>query len=123
MKTYNYTFNKNEFIDKIDYSIFENEKNILIQLFSGGDKYTLLYISNLLQKEIPQAIYIGTTTDGEINNSVITTGDTVISISVFEATTLCAHMIENDVCFESGYETAKAIIKDNTKHGIIYPAL
>jgi len=115
MQTYNYTFNKDEFIDKIDYKIFENKKNILIQLFSGGDKYTLLYISKLLKKNIPQAICIGTTTDGEINGSVISTKDTVISISVFEDTTLKAHLIESNECFDSGYEIAQKITKENTK--------
>ena len=115
MKTYNYTFNKDEFIDKIDYTIFKNKKNILIQLFSGGDKFTLLYVAKIFEKNIPQAICIGTTTDGEINDAVVSTGETVISISVFEETTLSVHMIEGDVCFESGYNIAKKVAKDNTK--------
>jgi len=115
MTTYNYTFKNYEFIDTIDYTIFKNEKNILIQIFSGEDKDSLLFLSKLLEKEIPQAICVGTTTDGEINESVISTYHTVVSISVFENTSLDSYIIEGEKSFQSGYEIAKKISKENTK--------
>jgi len=115
MKTYNYTFKNNKFIDQIDYKIFENQANILIQIFTGEDKNTLQYLSKIFEEYIPQAICIGTTTDGEINDEVISTLHTVICISVFDNTTLKAEIIQGDDSFQSGYEIAKKVIEHNSK--------
>ena len=115
MKTYNYTFKNNKFIDQIDYKIFENKQNILIQIFSGENKDTLQYLSQIFEKKIPQAICVGTTTDGEINGAVISTHHTIISISIFEKTSLVAHIIEDVSCFQNGYEIAKKVQTKNTK--------
>jgi signal transduction histidine kinase len=115
MKTYNYTFQKNKFDKKINYKIFENEPNILIQIFSGEDKEALKTLSKIFDKNIPQAICIGTTTDGEIHDEVISTLHSVISISVFEKTTLSAHLIEGYDCFNNGYDMAKKTLEDDTK--------
>jgi len=115
MKTYNYTFQNGLFIDTIDYKIFEKQQNILIQIFSGEDRHSLKILSSLFKKKIPQAICVGTTTDGEIHDTVISTFCTVISISIFDNTFLDAHIMENDHCFNSGYEIAKKVVKSNTK--------
>jgi len=115
MKTYNYTFKDKNFIDTIDYTLFADKKNILIQIFSGEDKNTLVYLSTLFDKKIPQALCVGTTTDGEINGAIISTNHTIISISIFEKTTLKAYIIEGNKCFESGYTISKKITKPNTK--------
>lgn len=115
MKTYNYAFKNNTFINDIDYEIFKNEKNILIQIFSGENKRTLAHLTQILTKMIPQAICIGTSTDGEINDENISTFQSVISISVFGNTTLKAHLIEGYDCFNNGYEMAQKVIQDKTK--------
>ncbi|MCP4969737.1 MAG: diguanylate cyclase [Arcobacter sp.] len=115
MKTYNYTFQNNNLSDLIDYSLFKSEKNIFIQIFCGHGESTLELISNYLCKNIPHAICIGTTTDGEINDSTISTMNTIISISVFEKTFIKAHLIHGDNCFKDGYEIAKKVITNNTK--------
>ncbi len=115
MKTYNYTFKNDKFIDTIDYEIFKNEKSILIQIFSGEDKKALEYLSQIFDKNIPQAVCLGTTTDGEINDENISTLETVIAISVFDSTTLCAHIIEGDDCFNNGYKIAQKVVQDKTK--------
>jgi len=115
MTTYTYTFKNDNFIDTIDYNIFKNEENILIQIFSGETKEVLQYLSSLFYKEIPQAICVGTTTDGEINNENISTFQTVVSISVFDNTTLKAHLIEGIDCFTNGYKIAKEVLEKNTK--------
>ncbi|MDC0933300.1 FIST N-terminal domain-containing protein [Arcobacteraceae bacterium] len=115
MKTYNYTFKENTFIDEIDYSIFKNEPNILIQIFSGEDKNILGLLSKIFDENIPQAVCIGTTTDGEIHDEVISTLHSVISISVFHKTTLTAHLIEGYDCFNNGYNMAHKTLKDDTK--------
>ncbi|WP_419765989.1 MAG: FIST N-terminal domain-containing protein [Arcobacter sp.] len=115
MKTYNYTYQNNSFKDKIDYSLFQDEKNILIQVFCGQDDSTLQYIINLLDNNLPNAIIIGTTTDGEIKDRKVSTFRTVISISVFENTFIKIAKKQGDNSFNSGYEIAKELVTPNTK--------
>ncbi len=115
MKTYTYTFHNNNFKKKIEYHLFINEKNILVQIFCGHNQSTLAFISNEIQKQLPEAFCIGTTTDGEINNEKVSTLKTIIAISVFQFTFLKSHIIEDKDPFSSGYEMAKNVITSNTK--------
>ncbi|MEA3290457.1 MAG: diguanylate cyclase, partial [Campylobacterota bacterium] len=69
--------------------VYENElslkENILIQIFScilQEDK--LNTIRKIILELLPNAVIIGSTTDGEILNDRVTTDKTVISCSVFE---------------------------------------
>ena len=115
MKTYNYTFYNNNLSDLIDYNLFKDENNILIQIFCGHDLSTLELISSTINKYLPQAVCIGTTTDGEISESKISTLKTIITISVFENTTLKAHCLKDGNSFHRGYEMAENIVENNTK--------
>lgn len=115
MKTYNYTFYNNNLSDLIDYSIFKNEENILVQIFCGHEENTLQFISDTLNNNLPQAICIGTTTDGEICESKISTLKTIISISVFEDTFFKTNLIEDEDAYKMGYKMAQSIVTDNTK--------
>lgn len=115
MNTYNYTYQNHSFKKEIDYSFFKDKRNILIQVFCGKEENTLEYIINLLADNIPQATIIGTTTDGEIKDKKVSTFRTVISISVFENTTIKSSIKEGSNSFNSGYEIAKEITTDNTK--------
>ena len=115
MKTYNYTFQNNHFKDEINYSLFKNEKNVLIQVFCGNDESTLQYIVNALYANLPNAICIGTTTDGEIKDKIVSTLKAVISISIFDNTIIKKAMITDEDSFTNGYEIAKELITDNTK--------
>ncbi len=115
MKTYNYTFYNNNLGDLINYNLFKDEENILVQIFCGHDSSTLALLSNTICHHLPQAICIGTTTDGEICESKISTLKTVISISIFENTFLKAHSLEGEDSFNMGYEMAENIVTDNTK--------
>jgi len=115
MKTYNYTYQNNSFIEDIDFSLFKEEKNILIQIFCGQNESTLQYILNLLQKSLPQATIIGTTTDGEIKDKKVSTLKTVVSISIFENTIIKASIKEGADSFQNGYEIAEDLITQNTK--------
>lgn len=115
MKTISYTYNSDKLENLIDYTYYKNQKNILIQIFCGEDKKVLEYLSQTLHKKIPQAICIGTTTDGEINNQTISTLKTVISISTFEHTKLKAHLLEDEDSSFCGYKMAEKLLTDNTK--------
>lgn len=115
MRTYNYTFQNNHFKDEINYSLFKNEDNVLIQVFCGNDESTLQYIINSLYANLPNAVCIGTTTDGEIKDKTVSTLKAVISISIFDKTIIKKSMIEGEDSFTNGYEIAKDIVTENTK--------
>jgi len=115
MNTYNYTYQNNSFKKEIDYSLFKDEKNILIQIFCGQNENTLQYLTNLLVNNLPNAIILGTTTDGEIKDKKVSTFKTVISISIFENTSIKVAMKEGTNSFNSGYEIAKELVTFNTK--------
>jgi two-component sensor histidine kinase len=115
MKTYNYIYQNNHFIDEINYSLFENEKSVLIQIFCGQNVSTLQYILNILKEHLPNAICIGATTDGEIMDNEVSTLRTLISITVFEKTTLKISLKDSDNSFNNGFEIAKDIVTPNTK--------
>ena len=115
MKTFNYTLNQKPIESMIDFSIFKNEKNLLIQIFCGEKKDILEYILNVITKELPQAICIGSSTDGEINDSQITTLNTVVAISVFEKTTLKIVSVDEIDSFSNGVKLASALCSEETK--------
>jgi len=115
MKTYNYTFQNNHFKDDINYALFENEENVLIQIFCGNDENTLQYLVNTLQTNLQNAICIGTTTDGEIKDKTVSTLKTVISISIFENTIIKKALMTKKDSYTNGYEIAKKLVTNNTK--------
>lgn len=115
MKTYNYTLKTLELEKQIDFSLIKNEKNILIQIFCGNKKQILEKIIKNFTKNLPQAICLGSSTDGEINGEKITTLKTIISISIFEKTTLKALFVKNKNSFLNGEILAKELFSDETK--------
>ena len=115
MKTFTYTLTNQTINSLIDFSIFKQEKNILIQIFCGDKKDILENILYVLNKELPNAICIGSSTDGEINNCEITTLATIITISVFEKTTLQCAYIEGTNSFKNGKFLASKLCKKDTK--------
>jgi c-di-GMP phosphodiesterase len=120
MKTYNYTLNDKPLNELIDFSLFVNEKNVLIQVFCGDKKKVFENLINNINSELPNAICIGSSTDGEINNSKITTLKTVISISVFKKTTIKTTYVKEKDCFTNGVELAKRLCEDKTKLLIVF---
>lgn len=84
MKTYNYKYIDGPLEDVIDFSCFEDEQSVLIQVFCGQDRDTFENLIHSLLENLPQAICIGTTTDGEICEDVVSTFQTSISLSVLK---------------------------------------
>ena len=115
MKTFNYTYNEELLDTLIDFSLLKKEKNILIQIFCGHNKLTLQEIANKLLSELPNAICIGSSTDGEINNTKITTCNTVISISIFENTNLKTTFARKKDSFKNGVAIAQELCQEDTK--------
>lgn len=115
MKTYNYTIKDESLELLIDFDTLKKEKNILIQIFCGQSKEIMKTILNKLKKNLPQAICIGSSTDGEIDNANISTKRTVISISVFEKTHLKVAYVQNDNSYINGQKLAKQLCNEDTK--------
>lgn len=120
MKTYNYLYHRGQLDDVIDFSLFHNEPNILVQVFCGRDGDVLSKILQTILERIPQAVCIGTTTDGEICEKNITTLKTSISISVFWHTTLKTAYVQENDAFESGRSLAEKLMTPNTKLLILF---
>jgi len=88
MKVYNtFYINKEHLENFINEHEIKDAKEILIQIFCGiTDKIYISTLLNDLKNLLPKAKIIGTTTDGEICNSKVTTYKTVLSFSLFEKT-------------------------------------
>ncbi len=123
MKTFNIRFRSDE---KFKDFIYENQitdsDDILIQIFSHQKEHKeILKITTLISSLLPSATIIGTTTDGEVIDGRILTENIVISISIFEHTTLKSAFLEyKDQSFETGVCLAKKILKEDTKAIILF---
>ena len=120
MKTYNFCYETGSVQSIIDFSLFEAEKNVLVQLFCGQGKAVLQEIGDIILTQIPHAICIGTTTDGEIFGEAITTLRTVISISIFEQTFIKTAYSNNEDSFQCGVNIASDLVSSNTKLLILF---
>jgi len=101
----------------VDHHI-KSASSLLIQIFSA--KTDQVFISTLLcelTQLLPDAVIIGTTTDGEIMNGKVSTGKVVLSFTKFAHTRLkCAALrhVHNE-CFENGRLLAQQLIGEDTK--------
>lgn len=120
MQTFTYKYEHQALETFIPLNKFKNKPNLLIQVFCGENKDVLHCIAQELKEELPHCVLIGTTTDGEINNSNIHTHSTIISISTFEETTLNSYSIVGSDYYEDGELLAKKLIKNNTKLLILF---
>lgn len=102
------------FIDDVK---IQNSSSLLIQIFSGLiDKNFILTLLSELTDLLPDAVIIGSTTDGEIMNGKVTSGKVALSFTQFEHVTLKAAAVEHKVDgFYSGKYLAQELIEDDTK--------
>ncbi len=123
MKTFNIRFRSDE---KLRDYIYEHQiidsSDVLIQVFTHQKKHDEIQkITDVIRQLLPSATLIGTTTDGEIIEGRILTANTVVSISVFEHSSLKSTFLEpKSDSFESGVSLANEIIQDDTKAIILF---
>jgi len=95
----------------------QNSSSLLIQIFSAINNKN--FISTLLSELIqllPDAVIIGSTTDGEIMDGKVSSGKVVLNFTQFEHTTLKAAAIAHQVDgYYSGQYLAKELIGEDTK--------
>ncbi len=118
MRTKNIYFeDKKSFEEFIRLNSFNDEKNLLVQVFSSNlNKQIIQNILNDILATIPHAKIIGATTDGEILNNEVTTDKVIVSVSAFERATLKVAMVENDGdSFACGNILARKLVQDDTK--------
>ncbi len=120
MKTLNYELGTSTLQELLDIPYLLTQQNILIQIFCGSSKDVLQNITKELNSLLPHAISIGATTDGEIKESSIYTKKTVLSISIFEKTTIRSAHVDSKNSFKNGVDLAIKLIEDKTKLLIIF---
>ena len=95
----------------------QNSPSLLIQVFSSVTDKT--FISTLLSELtlfLPDAVIIGSSTDGEIMDGKVSSGKVVLSFTQFEHTTLKAASVEHKANgYYSGQYLAKELIGEETK--------
>lgn len=120
MKTFNYKIENESLEDIINFNLFQNEENILIQVFCGQNNQSFQKTLNILSNHLPKAFCIGTTTDGEIYENEVNTNSITISISVFKNTTIKASYSIEDNSYNRGSSLAKDLITNKTKLLILF---
>jgi diguanylate cyclase (GGDEF)-like protein/PAS domain S-box-containing protein len=118
MKNINtYYTNQQELTRFIKNENIQNSSSLLIQVFSAIVERS--FISQLLSELtelLPDAVIIGSTTDGEIMDGRVSSGKVVLSFTQFENTTLKAASIEHKKDgYYSGQYIAKMLIGPSTK--------
>lgn len=118
LKTYNTYFTTlTDFEQFLNKNNIKDSKKLLVQIFTAyNDEKNIKTLLSEIDSILPNAFIIGASTDGEICNGVVSTGKTVISLSVFEKTKLNTAIIEN--CADSkdvGKELALKLIDEDTK--------
>ncbi len=120
MKTYNYIVDEVSLDQLLDITMLIVQKNLLIQVFCGEGIGVLRRITTELETLLPNAVCIGTTTDGEIQNNNISTKKTVLAISIFDATYIKSTQVNNEDSFLNGVELCNNLLKDDTKLIIVF---
>ncbi len=118
MKSINtYYTSKEELESFINHENIQNSSSLLIQVFSSNtDKVFISTLLSDLTQFLPDAVIIGSTTDGEIMDGRVSSDKVVLSFTQFEHTTLKAAAVEHiRDGYHSGQHLAKALIVSDTK--------
>jgi len=113
-----YYTDKKSLEEYISYHHIGNSSSLLIQIFSANtDKEFISALLSELTRLLPDAVIIGTTTDGEIMNGKVSTGKVVLSFTKFAHTTLKYAAVRHDQndCFETGRHLAQQLIGEDTR--------
>lgn len=120
MKTFNYRYEGGNLEDLIDFERLKRRHRLLIQVFCGEDEHVLSFVMKSLHVNLPEAMCIGTTTDGEICDDKVSTNKTIISITVFRHTDVKTTHLEHPNSFYMGQELANRLVTPRTKLLIVF---
>lgn len=109
---------KYETVDKLELfldSCIPHKGAIFIQLFSGVmDKILIQPILDTISIKLSDALLIGATTAGEIIDGVMTSGEIIVSVSLFDSTTIQTYYYPYSD-YANGVRAAQEILTDRTK--------
>ena len=102
--------------------ISSNHTSLLIQIFTAfHDTSFIQTLLDELNSLLPNAVIIGSTTDGEIANGKVHTNETIISFTLFTDTTLtCAAVTTFSDSYNNGQKLAELLIQDETQLLIVF---
>jgi len=111
MQTYNFYYNNAaDFLEQVSKYSLDQEPHLLIQLFiSIREEEQIKAITLDIQSQLPQAIIIGATTDGEILATQVSTDRVVVSVSVFQKSQLNLLYVDNEKSKMSSFEMGNAL--------------
>ena len=118
MKTLNtYYTSKEELITFVQNNKIKDSESLLIQVFtSNNDKTFINSLTSLIGTILPSSSLIGSTTDGEIKDGLVSTMKTVISFSIFEKTSLQTYISQShENYFDAGSALAQNLNKNDIK--------
>ncbi|HEY9129222.1 MAG TPA: EAL domain-containing protein [Sulfurovum sp.] len=112
-----YYTNKEDLTSFVKNEKIQNSSSLLIQVFSAiTDTNFISELLSILTSLLPDAVIIGTTTDGEIMDGKVSSGKIVLNFTQFENTTLKSVSIEHQKDgYFSGQAIAKKLIEADTK--------
>lgn len=100
--------------------ILPHKGSVFIQLFSGVmDKTKIQPILDFLVSKLPHAVLIGATTAGEIMDGTMSSGQIILSFSLFDATSIKTYYYPHSD-YPQGLCAAQEVITDRTKACIIF---
>jgi diguanylate cyclase (GGDEF)-like protein len=109
---------KYETADKLDIfldQMLSHKGAVFIQLFSGVmDKTLIQSLLDIIDLKLPDALLIGATTAGEIIDGVMTSGEIIVSVSLFDSTTIQTYYYPRSD-YSNGVRIAQEILSDRTK--------
>ncbi|WP_434637580.1 response regulator [Sulfurimonas sp. NW7] len=118
MKQYNHIYTNLDAFHSFlqEAAIDVNQKNILIQLFSSLEsKEALQKTAAEIYATFTDALLIGASAAGEIANGEMLDSSTVVSITLFEKTTLHAYYERGEDSYRLGHTLSKKIFGKDTK--------
>lgn len=94
-----------------------DSSKLLIQVFTGNnDSVFIVKITDFFANHFPLSHLIGSTTDGEIKDGIVSTEKTVISFTLFETVKLKTYISGKfEEYFQAGQNLASDLIGDETK--------
>jgi len=103
---------------------FASKKECLVQFFCGVPTEEMMSsVASALSENLPDAHIIGVTTDGEIDTNIVTTNKIIISVSVFEKSTIIsADITYDDDSYEMGKRLALSLDAPDAKAMILFTA-
>lgn len=118
--------NSNQLKEYIYENHLEKYSNILVQVFSGtNQKPALEETVKSLNRLLPQATVIGTTTSGEIIGRKFSEHQIALNFTTFEKTELTSFFVEFEGqkdWFRSGQDVGEKLISNNTKGILLFQA-